>query len=472
MVALAGAHWAGLDTALAAAILNAFGIGLFCHLSLTLLDRQLTPRRHALLAICLATAILLSPIVVAGISGFSAPIYTATALLLFKALLDERYSALPWLGLLLSLIRPDGVVVGVAFSLIAFCILWRSPKRRTYIAHILLAGAVGIAYFIWRYSYFGYLLPLPLYVKSHGSDLFPGLSTNFSWLLANLPLICVAATALLHRTPERRRLALAVLPYALLLVVLCFANQTQNVSYRFQAPLTGIAILLAGFSASRWLGRTTDARAILTSLGGIAAVFAIYYSPLASNLRVLRAPEYINYLPYYLAPHTGTSTSIALTEAGRLAYWVDGEKVDLVGLNTAEPAVSGLAPRLLQDLQPDLIFVHTAGTLAMWPDQKQSFFSLSVDEVQRRRIHVSDLGSETDPVKRAPQIVYDFLKQNGSGYDIVMVEYYNRHEHLFAVRKAGTLSYEAFMNALGRSFAPESRLSYWEMKQLRRARRD
>lgn len=464
-IVLAAITRLGGDAGIAAAVLNAMGIGVICHIAINQLPDGLNRYWHLIISLGTCAIIVLSPIASAGIGGFSSPAYVAIAVTLFALFLARRYALLPWVGLLLGLVRPDGVVIGCAFALLGLTVQWNQPSMRRYTAHLFLAAIVGCAYFIWRASYFDQLLPLPLYVKGAGEELLPGIPDNLDWISRNLLLICLGLTAFFHQSIEKRRLALAALPFLLLLVALGFANQTQNVSFRFQAPLTAVLIILMAISVGHWVKSRPRVTGGLGAILGFALLFPIFGASAVFNMRDLLGTQYINYLPFHLAQSMSPDTKIALTEAGRIAYWTNGKKFDLVGLNSAYPAVNGLDLDYLRRLQPDVVFIHTAQTLIPWSDRAGPYFSVSIDEVRQKITNPRDWQSESDPVNRAPLVVYEYLAQYESEYDIVMVRYFGRYAHLYAIRKSGAVPFSDFIAALDQSFTGTGQISYWVMKR-------
>jgi len=354
-IVLAGASRLGIDPGVAAATLNALGIALLCRIAIRFIPAETDPRMRPVLAICVTVLIVISPIASAGLGGFSSPLFAAIAALLFAAYFEGRYAPLPWGGLLLGLIRPEGVIIGCGYALLGLAAEWRREGRKRYLAHLILAGVAGCVYFAWRYWYFGFLLPLPLYIKNSGFTVFPGVAPTLTWVTVTLPLIALATTVVLHDAVPRRRLALAVLPVLLLLASLCFAFQLQNVNYRFQAPATAIAIVIATLSAGHWIRRASHVVASAAVICGLAMSLPLYVTVFIFNVRYLAEPHYDSNLPYHLAAVTDRNTTIALTEAGRMAYWANGTKLDLIGLNTPYPAIHGLDVPYLERHRPDLL---------------------------------------------------------------------------------------------------------------------
>lgn len=137
---------------------------------------------------------------IAGYEGFSAMLYSALILFLYRlSLTDDRLHWIPAVSLTVALFRPDGAIVGTAFTLACLPYAYRAGILHRYLRIALVAGMVGISYFIWRYIYFGHLLPLPLYVKSVGSvvayyELIPGLTVPyFQGLPKSLQVSCLTS---------------------------------------------------------------------------------------------------------------------------------------------------------------------------------------------------------------------------------------------------------------------------------------
>ncbi len=127
-------------------------------------------------------------------------LYSALILFLYRlSLTDDRLHWIPAVSLTVALFRPDGAIVGTAFTLACLPYAYRAGILHRYLRIALVAGMVGISYFIWRYIYFGHLLPLPLYVKSVGSvvayyELIPGLTVPyFQGLPKSLQVSCLTS---------------------------------------------------------------------------------------------------------------------------------------------------------------------------------------------------------------------------------------------------------------------------------------
>ena len=102
----------------------------------------------------------------AAISGFSVYCFTFTLFLALWGFWENRYGTMTLCGLVACLIRPDGCMF-IAPLVIGYWLLNPAALRmRGNLAITATAAVAGLAYFCWRWHYFGLPLPLPFYVKS------------------------------------------------------------------------------------------------------------------------------------------------------------------------------------------------------------------------------------------------------------------------------------------------------------------
>lgn len=158
MAGLAALHAIGFEIALAAAALNALGMGVI----LAILAR-LRGRADALFFAC-ACAVLLSGGTAAALGGFSTLAYGGLFSLLLYCALQANIPAVLILSLLMALFRPDGVILGSGVVLALFFQSTKTDRVRM-LWLSLPAILLGSAYFLWRMQYFGMPLPLPLFLN-------------------------------------------------------------------------------------------------------------------------------------------------------------------------------------------------------------------------------------------------------------------------------------------------------------------
>jgi len=474
LVLLAGAVRAGLDVALAAALLNALGAGLLGGLLVRAAGRG---------ALALAAlAVPFSGAALAAHLGFSTLLYAALAGLAFAVLVDGRgraVCALPVLGLLLALFRPDGVLLGFAFAALGSAPARSSGQGGRYARAALLCGLVAAAYFAWRWSYFGLLLPLPLYVKSQpnlapealplwlplglralAATALQGAGSSLRWLASGQgPLPLLAALALMSlrlrrvRPGELARPLLGLLPGLVLLVGLLPVFPSQNVAFRFQAPVFVLLVLALATLAARLAaaepGRAARALAVLVALAALAPSTHFGVQRVAA-LWAGEGREYMDVLAPELGARLGPEQRVALTEAGRLAYWSRAHVWDVAGLN--DPQTARTPPTLagLRAWAPDVVMFHHADVLdpaqLLGAAPREPVVELAPDALRTalrepyRRLYAPGVSSYADAGGRArfvaPVVLARFLAESGDAYALFAVDYRGsgHYRHIWGVR--------------------------------------
>ncbi|MHB8813066.1 MAG: hypothetical protein ACYDAE_07335 [Steroidobacteraceae bacterium] len=439
MVLLAGLDRLGMDVGAAAALLNAAGLAT-SYFAISRIARLRGVAAHCLLA----AALLVSHITAGSLGGFSADFYCGVFALCCYLGVRREYGALALALLALGLVRPDGVILA-AGVLIAVSVfdpggVWRK------VAYFAAAGTVGLGYFLWRWWYFGLTLPLPLIVKGHALSLLLGLHWN---VLPLIPLGGVLALVLWQRRAIADRALIVAAGPVLLFVALCFANQLQDLSFRFQAPMT-LAVLTLGVCAGRdrtgWL-----LLALIPSLAfGARAI--------DREVRYLVQPDYVNYFPQMINPQLGKDGRVAVTEAGRFGFRLDAEKLDIVGLNSKAIAVHGDRVQALAAFKPDLVFLHQVWTLdTSGLDAHRNWIALT--RAQYLSLPVLDSRASlyrTDPTHLGAMAARQFIATASAPYYIYAVKYRGEFSHFYFLRADGRLTKTAFEAALARSFQPAS----------------
>lgn len=401
----------GGDPGFVAAGLNALGAGSL----LSALYRVHAPARWQAGVAWLVPLVLVSPFLGAALGGFSVLFYVGLYAQVLVALLHRRIRAATVWSVLLCLTRPDAVVLTLGTLLPA---LYRFRFDRRVLATFAGAVLVGGAYFAWRKQYFGEWLPLPLMVKAQGGSLAESLSNNLLVLLpfAMLPWLQWRFGSRLSRFD----LLSLLLPAALLWAALALAHQSQNISYRFQAPI--MVSLLMWLVSLRLPSRRWRLVAMLPFL-----LFGL--KTLGGEARYLSTPSYINGLPLALQQMgvVGPGTRIALTEAGRMPYYLPAQYMDLVGLNSREVAVGGLTVAKIQAFQPGMVFLHHAGTYTP-PVSDAPFVRVSREDFLAHHWHPN---GSSDPVLRAPSLVGDYVRKVDRMDAIYFVRYGKGFFHVY-----------------------------------------
>ena len=372
MLALGGGARLGVDPAIAAAVLNALGFALVVWRTHALV-RRASPASSGVVTMVVAALLLVHPFSAAGALGFSATLYAAVALELYAALQSGALVRVPWLALLLGLLRPDGVVLGGTAAAIA--LVRASSAERPVRARVFrdagIAFVVASAYFVLRYRYFGSVLPLPLIVKSHFEGRAPGIAETLDWGASTaLPTIGMLLGFRLLLGPlgvfasSSRMHLVALAPPIVHVLAFAPSFPSQNVAGRFQSP---DALVLYLFALTVGLAAATTARRRALVVAGFAA--ATYFQGFVGVRAIGEAfaKDYVNPFSVSLGRIARTRAEsgapplrVASTEAGRVLYWTSGPVLDLVGLNSPETAAVPPSRAVLARFDPDVVMFHHA----------------------------------------------------------------------------------------------------------------
>lgn len=289
-------------------------------------------------------AILATPYLYSTLSGFSAIFFSAFYVLCLKLLL-ERSKYLYVFILCLCLIRPDGVVWGCGLVFLRLIQDRRIPEIKMQIfSCIKYLFLPGLVYFVWRYWYFGELLPLPFLVKStfkRGAFFFNGLSVA-DVSVAVVPFIVVLIAYLTKLKELKSFLVIFFLP-------ICFYSAmslSQNIGNRFMAPFFfGGLFLIIRFYSNRAL-----------ILYAIVSVYFQYGLTIETATTLVNSSrQNIYHISRNLSSQNGR---MLITEAGRLAYYSNWFAEDSWGLNTPRYAKKLISVDDIRGGKYDLIVAH------------------------------------------------------------------------------------------------------------------
>lgn len=304
----------------------------------------------------LVASLLLSPITyIHAYSGLETPVFMLLAYEAFRAYDrasdgrgSHRYFYIVCLAL--AFVRSDGPVLG---GVIFMALLWQArfklPEARWF-AGVLF---VGIAYFAWRYQYFGSLLPAPAYQKlGHGQGMF-----WFNWLSAKwyvLPLVILLPWWLWLRD----RVALVVSLAVLVLVSLYLRGQLEmNFSDRFfyQACIPALLFLCARIDLKDFPVKNIATCAMVLLLAGVVVrglgndYVRTYTYSLYNSYRVMGDA---------LGKFADRGYSLLAGDCGILPYRSGWRVFDYMGLANMHVARHGLSVEYLRESNPDVLIVY------------------------------------------------------------------------------------------------------------------
>ena len=388
MLLVAALHWLGLTLEAAA-----HAVGLAAHAGLVLLAyfaaRRLFHARREW-AMVPAVSVAAGPGLRYAAAAYGTPLFALLSAAAFavaaapappagwRRVEGRRAWSFGFLALLLGLARPEGVFLG-AFVLVGVAAARDGrdllPWRRAYLGvHLTL----GLAYFAWRWLYFGHPLPNPYYKK--GSFLLHWHSLHMAardlWTLA-WPFLLACALALLLREGARWG-RLALVPAGLFTALWVLVSDETNYFMRFRYPLLPI-LALGSVPAARAIasavGRARPDLARLSRLSWPAALAAVAAVGLPAHLAGRSvAPRRMGLYDaaIVLRRYAIDDYTLVTTEAGLLPLYSQWNAVDAWGLNDRHVAETGsIDAAYLDRYHPEVIVMHAYFSPGVRPDDRR-----------------------------------------------------------------------------------------------------
>lgn len=350
IAALAPFDRAGVDLSVAAKALGAL-LGL-----LTLFTTWRMTRQQPLRPIAPLLLAASGPFAAWMVSGLETALFTFLLTLAAYVFIREEEQQRGWLsGLvfaLLALTRPDGLIFGLTAILLRGWKLLRAHtrlERRDWMRLLIFVSIAGI-YYVWRISYYGYLLPNTVYAKSLGLQpraILEGLYYLYTSLvlLGGLFFLAVpAALALWHapRSIQIEYLALSVGAYACFLIV---GGGDWMPLQRFAVHVLPFLMLLVHAGLARltevWNVPRAKTVVVLLVLGQVAyslafSVDARFVQNVSGDSITAADSPTISYLRQHVRP----TDTVAVVDAGLIALRLPLEVtvIDMVGLTDAHIA--------------------------------------------------------------------------------------------------------------------------------------
>jgi len=373
---------AGLDP-----VLTSKWLGILAEAGAALLIYVLVLHRYGRkTAFCAALLVAATPLTsLHAVAGMETGLFTGLVVLLAAAAWRAAESPKAWpahvllgaVALLAGLARPEGALAGAVAAVTVWAV---SPGARTHKYFLAIAGLFllpGLAYFVWRWSYFGQFFPNTYYVKAGGLFARDALLYVRGFVLFALPVGVVSIASLLSGKRVDRFRSLLPLAVAAAVGIPClFAKPMMGYEYRFLMPAFPLIVLAASPVIARIIdaaGRSTLPRRA-AAVAALAILFAVPHVRETANAWSFRGGGGSSYLPEknFSVP-LGRGLRAAAAEAampreqlvishynaGALAYYSDWTFVDVIGLNERRIAREGFHPDRVYEYEPDVLLLST-----------------------------------------------------------------------------------------------------------------
>ena len=277
-------------------------------------------------------------------------------------------SKFPIIGLAVGLTRPESnLVILVIFLVVLFLI----KEKKKFLKKLAIYYFIpGLIYFIWRWSYYGLLLPLPFYIKADAGNL-PGLDYVYSFINFTMTsLLILFATGILG---NRKKILITNLIVFLYLTIFIFVTPIMGFDYRFLYPVLPLILVISGLGLI-FLLKIPLVNTIWTikSLGviWISIVFIFIFSwnnVFRSNSIISKKLDYshglsVNHIEIGQFLSTiddeNSQKTLVVTDAGALPYYSGWRTIDAIGLNDPIIALNETEQlRYIFNDKPDILII-------------------------------------------------------------------------------------------------------------------
>lgn len=340
LIILAAGAWAGMNVVILSKILGIlFAVGTVVLMTgAHRFVRSIDYRISAGAAVMLGTTGVFLPW---GVSGMESTLFTflVTLTILHYVSIDHsndktRFAMAGLLCALASLARPEGLLVtAVLLSHRARLVIRDREYSAAYM--LLLFLLLFLPYFVWRYSYYGYLLPNTFYAKVGFSYLqvYRGLKYAFRFVVATalicLPLIDPSALhAALKRYNSLKLLLFLAGAYSAYLVLV---GGDSMPAMRFFTPIMPVVCLLSAMSIAAVV--RGKGLAVFVTAAVIQNLVMIGYFPITPIIKIDKVAEYGKEAGLWLKRHADPNALLATNGAGAMPYYSKLETVDMLGMN-------------------------------------------------------------------------------------------------------------------------------------------
>ena len=351
-----------------------------------------------------------------------------------------------FLALLLSLLRPEGILVslGLIFSILYVFYKKNKTIMLTPLIPILILYFVPLMVFmIFRFFYFQELLPLPFLIKTVHGNIFSTLSDLLSALEYIVPFIVIMLIPLFMKyfriesigitlkTNYKYFLFTILLSVILVDFVYIFTELLTNYGERYFYPsfvmiyvASGIAMSIIFIEIENKLNGKKVLKNITTIIVcSLIVILLISNATFLTNLKMEDASGISIYnanipLGKALTPYSNDNYTVACVDAGAVTYYSKWNQLDIFGLNDKFIAENGLAtPEYVDKMNPELVILIDYNNLDSYNTSYNAPFYNFVIEKNYTRL---------DPIKSySNYYLIPFLNPNIK--DFVSIKKYYRY---------------------------------------------
>ena len=288
-------------------------------------------------------------------------------------------------ALAMGLARPEGFFMAV-LMLGGVFVSSGSRAKRSAVALLATYLTVGTLFLVWRFRYFGHVVPLPFQRKGGTfrlSSLADSIRRTGQFLL---PLAPAAIYGL--SSGRWRVIASALIPTVGFASMWAVVSAAQNPMGRFQYPALFAMVMawpavlrLAPRAAERATGSIWTARRVALGAGIVAMVSSFWFDMFRLTAEIER-PRYegTRSAGIMLRAFRDRGYTIATSEAGIIPLYSEWRAIDTWGLNDPEITARGINAAMLDRARPQVIMFNrnAAGKNLPEPDLDRVWLDMSL----------------------------------------------------------------------------------------------
>jgi hypothetical protein len=262
-------------------------------------------------------------------------------------------------ALVLGLARPEGALLAVFMLLAVLYARGAAGSAATVRAFAAVFGGLGLAYFVWRWWYFGHPLPTPFYKKGGGALHWDTLRKSFRNVFDLTFPFLLAWPVGLAFSRTRRQVMFSLIPVVSFAAIWILLSDETNYLKRFRYPIVPIVLmswppLLDGVRAR--LSRPALRVAGAAALAAASALLVRHYRAFAPPPRPRAG---LQDMAEMLRGFGAGRYAIAVTESGLLPLYSEWRAVDAWGLNDTWIARhGGITEDYLDRYRPEVVMFH------------------------------------------------------------------------------------------------------------------
>ncbi len=294
----------------------------------------------------LGTCGIFSPWLLSGMEVAMFTFWVLLSILIYLSIkqIPKNNLQMLFLGLICTFMvmtRPEGFLIfGIIFSFQ----LVGSIRKKDLSVLFLLAPliVIYIPYFIWRYSYYGYLLPNTFYAKvgSTVDQVIRGFDYTKEFSFAALPFVLILLLILFLPRIFKQLRSLVILPITILIytIYVILVGGDCMPAFRFFTPVMPLLCLLSAMAIPYFIKNKKQIVIILTIIIAYNILQIRLNKNIYDNIVNDKVALYGRKFGLWLKENVPANSVIATNTAGSIPYYSRLKTIDLLGMNDVQIA--------------------------------------------------------------------------------------------------------------------------------------